>query len=126
MKTSLKNRNTNLEMMLNKSSKIEFNVTLDENQIPEIINWTAQDNNIFNAETKAILMSVWDSKTQETLKMDLWTKEMPLHEMKLFYYQTLKSLADTFQRATNDEKMSATMHDFSEYFAENQGLIKKN
>jgi len=113
-------------MMTNKSSKIEFNVSLDENQIPETIHWTSQDNNIFNAGTKALLLSVWDSKTHETLKMDLWTKEMPLQEMKVFFYQTLRSLADTYQRATNDEKMSATMHDFCEYFAENQGLKKKN
>lgn len=126
MKQSLKNQNTNLEIMQNKSSKIEFEVTLDENQIPETIHWSAEDNNIFKAETKALLLSVWDSKTHETLKMDLWTKEMPLHEMKLFYYHTLKSLADTFQRATNDEKMGATMRDFCEYFAENQGLVKKN
>jgi len=112
--------------MTDKSSKIEFNVTLDENKIPESINWTSEDNNIFNAETKAILVSVWDSKKHETLKMDLWTKEMPLHDMRVFFYQTLKSLTDTFQRATNDEKMTATMNDFCEYFAENQDLKKKS
>jgi len=112
--------------MKNKSSKIEFNVSLDENKIPESINWSADDNNILNEETKAILVSVWDDNKHETLKMDLWTKEMPLYDMKVFFYQTLKSLADTFQRATNDDKMTATMHDFCEYFAENQGLKKKN
>lgn len=112
--------------MTNKSSKIEFNVSLDENKIPEKINWTAKDNNIVNAETKAILVSVWDDKMHETLKMDLWTKEMPLYDMKVFFYQTLKSLADTFKRATNDDKMTATMHDFCEYFAEKQDLKKKN
>jgi len=111
--------------MATKSSKIEFNVSLDENQIPETIRWTAADNNISDAETKAILLSVWDNKNRETLKMDLWTKEMPLQDMRLFFYQTLKSLADTFQRATNDEKMSATMHDFCDYFAEKQGLKSK-
>ncbi|NQW35602.1 MAG: gliding motility protein GldC [Flavobacteriales bacterium] len=107
------------------TSKIEFNVSLDENQIPEKILWTAEDNKIIDAETNAILLSVWDSKNRETLKMDLWTKEMPVHDMKVFFYQTLKSLADTFQRATNDEKMSATMHDFCDFFAEKQGLKSK-
>jgi len=35
-------------------------------------------------------------------------------------------LADTFQRATNDDKMTATMHDFCEYFAEKLELKKGN
>jgi len=112
--------------MINKTSKIEFNVSLDENKIPETINWTAEDNDILNEETKAILISVWDAKNHETLKMDLWTKEMPLYDMKVFFYQTLKSLADTFQRATNDDKMTATMHDFCEYFADKLELKKES
>ncbi|HZH70182.1 MAG TPA: gliding motility protein GldC, partial [Flavobacteriaceae bacterium] len=31
---------------------------------------------------------------------------------------------DTFQRATDDEKMSATMRDFSDYFEEKMELDK--
>ena len=112
--------------MANKASQITFNVNLDENKIPESIHWSAPDNNIKDAETKAIMVSVWDNNKQETLKMDLWTKEMPLHEMKLFFHQTLLTMADTFQRATNDEKMGATMRDFCDYFAEKQGLKKED
>jgi hypothetical protein len=33
-------------------------------------------------------------------------------------------MADTFERATNDEKMAATMRDFCDYFAEKLQLIK--
>jgi gliding motility-associated protein GldC len=43
---------------------------------------------------------------------------MPIDEMKLFFYQTLVSMSDTFNRATQDEKMTATMKDFCSYFAE--------
>ena len=56
--------------------------------------------------------------------MDLWTKDMPIDEMKQFYHQTLVSMADTYERATNDLKMSATMRDFCEYFAEKLDLKK--
>ena len=36
------------------------------------------------------MLSVWDAvKTQETLRIDLWTKDMPVDEMKLFFHQTL-------------------------------------
>jgi len=106
-------------------SKIQFDVTLDENKVPETINWTAEDGGIANRDTKAIMLAVWDTKDKETLKMDLWTKEMPLDEMKIFYHQTLVSMADSFERATNDTKMAATMRDFTDYFAEKLDLLKK-
>jgi gliding motility-associated protein GldC len=99
-------------------SKIEIEVGLDENKIPETLSWTAQDGGITNENAKAIMISVWDAKTKDTLRMDLWTKEMPIDEMKLFFHQTLVSMANTFQRATGDDKMSATMRDFCDYFAE--------
>ena len=69
-------------------------------------------------EAKAMMVSLWDAKAQETLRIDLWTKEMPVDEMKVFFHQTLVAMADTFERATNDEKMAATMKDFCDYFAE--------
>ncbi|MCR9183659.1 MAG: gliding motility protein GldC [Flavobacteriaceae bacterium] len=99
-------------------STIEIDVTLDENKIPEKLRWTAADGGVQNEETKAMMLSVWDSKNKESLRIDLWTKDMPLDEMKIFFHQTLSAMADTFERATNDEKMSATMRDFTEYFAE--------
>ena len=34
-------------------------------------------------------------------------------------------MADTFERATADEKMSSTMRDFCEYFAEKLDLKKE-
>lgn len=101
-----------------KTSEIKFNVTLDENKVPESLKWTAKDGGIENQETKAIMLSVWDSKTKESLRIDLWTKDMPVDEMKIFFHQTLVAMADTFQRATTDDKMADTMRDFCEYFAE--------
>jgi hypothetical protein len=44
--------------------------------------------------------------------------------MKIFFHQTLVAMANTYERATNDEKMTATMKDFCEYFAEKLDLIK--
>ena len=106
------------------TSKIEINVELDNNKVPEKIRWTASDGNIDNQETKAAFFSVWDSKNKESLRIDLWTKDMPLDEMKLFFYQTLLSMSSTFNRATSDEKMSQTMADFCDYFAEKLELKK--
>ncbi len=105
-------------------SEINFLVELDENRVPEKILWTAQDNGINVEEAKAMMLSIWDSKKQETLRIDLWTKEMPVDEMKLFFHQTLVAMSDTFQRATDDQKMADTMKDFCDYFAEKLELTK--
>jgi len=106
-------------------SKIEINVELDENRVPEKLNWSAQEGGVSNEEAKAVMLSVWDSKAQETLKIDLWTKDMPVDEMKLFFHQTLVTMSDSFFRATQDEKMTATMKDFCDYFAEKLELKKQ-
>jgi len=100
------------------TSEIKFLVKLDENRVPEKLIWSAQDGGIQNEEAKAMMLSIWDGKAQETLRIDLWTKEMPVAEMKLFFHQTLVAMTDTFKRATNDEKMADTMKDFCDYFAE--------
>lgn len=99
-------------------STITLTVGLDENRVPESLNWSAQDGGIDNEEAKAMLLSVWDSKHKESLKIDLWTKDMPVDEMKIFFHQTLLALSDTYMKATQDEKMTATMKDFCSYFAE--------
>jgi len=100
------------------TSEITLRVSLDENRVPEKLNWSAEDGGIENEEAKAMLLSVWDSKNQESLKIDLWTKDMPVDEMKTFFHQTLVAMSETFMRATQDEKMTATMKDFCDYFAE--------
>jgi len=106
------------------TSKVELNVALDENRVPEKLSWTATDGGINNEEAKAMLLSVWDNKAKEALRIDLWTKDMPVDEMKVFFYQTLVAMSDTFYRATQDEKMTATMKDFCDYFAEKLELKK--
>ena len=108
-----------------KTSNINIKVTLDENRVPEELTWSAEDGGVENEEAKAMLLSMWDPKQKETLRIDLWTKDMPLDDMKQFFHQTLVTMADTFNRATQDEKMTETMKDFCDYFAEKMDLKKK-
>ena len=105
-------------MAVEHTSEIKLVVGLDENRVPEELNWSAQDGGIENQDAKAMMLSVWDSKNKESLKIDLWTKDMPVDEMKIFFHQTLVTMSDTFMKATQDEKMTATMKDFCDYFAE--------
>ncbi|MFD1604013.1 gliding motility protein GldC [Flavobacterium artemisiae] len=111
--------------MANINSEIKFNIELDENRVPEKLTWSAQDGGVKAEEAKAIMLSIWDSKAKETMRIDLWTKDMPVDEMKIFFHQTLVAMSDTFKRATDDEKMSDTMKDFCDYFAEKLELTKQ-
>jgi gliding motility-associated protein GldC len=105
-------------------SEIKFLVELDENRVPEKLMWSAKDGGVEADEAKAIMLSIWDSKAKESMRIDLWTKDMPVDEMKIFFHQTLVAMSDTFHRATGDEKMADTMKDFCEYFAEKLELKK--
>lgn len=105
-------------MSNNMTSEIKFVVELDVNRVPEKIVWSAEDGGVEAEETKAFMLSVWDSNSKEALSIDLWTKEMPVDEMKMFFHQTLVHMTDTFRRATGDEKMADTMKDFCHYFAD--------
>ncbi len=106
------------------TSEIKLTVGLDENRVPEELKWSAQDGGVQEEDAKAMMLSVWDSKHRESLKIDLWTKDMPVDEMKIFFHQTLMTMTDTFMKATQDEKMTATMKDFCDYFAEKLELDK--
>jgi len=112
--------------MANDTIKSEINilVELDANRVPETLTWTARDGGVVNEPSKAMMLSVWDSAKQESMRIDLWTKDMPVDEMKVFFHQTLVSMADTFNRATGDEKMTDTMKDFCDYFAEKLEIKK--
>jgi gliding motility-associated protein GldC len=107
-----------------KESEIKIKITLDENKVPEQIYWTAEDAGEVNQKSEAILMSLWDAEKQNSLRIDLWTKEMKVDEMKTFFHQTLVAMSDTFERATGDEKMAGDMRRFCEYFAEELDLVK--
>lgn len=110
--------------MSKKTSNIQLTVALDENKVPEKLFWTAEDGGIFNEETKSFFLSVWDHRNKESLSIDLWTKEMPVDEMKVFFYQMFATMAEKFYQATDDQKMRDTILDFCEYFAEKMEIKK--
>ena len=58
-----------------------------------------------NEEAKALMMGVWDEKTSECLRIDLWTKDMLMDDMKRMFHQTFISMADGYERATDDTRI---------------------
>lgn len=105
-----------------KQSEIKFTVTLDENNLPEKIDWSATDANEQSA-SKAVMIALWDANENNTLRIDLWTKDMMVDEMKQFYHQCLLSMADTFERATGEGEAAKEMRNYAQQFGERMKLI---
>lgn len=108
-----------------KQSEIKFTITLDDQHMPQKIDWSASDGGV-DSTSKAIMLSVWDAEAQNTLRIDLWTREMLVDEMKLFYHQTLLSMADTLERATGEKEAALAMRNFAQEFGERLNLVMKN
>lgn len=102
-----------------KKSEINFTVELDDENIPEKITWNASEKGTTDPdETKSISISLWDHAQQNTMRIDLWTKEMPVDEMKRFYIDCLGGLAQSVLNSTGDEFMSQQMNDLCEKLVE--------
>ena len=108
-----------------RKTQITVEVELDENHVPEKMTWNAQDGGINNQETKAAMISVWDDKEREALRIDLWTKDMPMDDMKQFYHQIFISMANSYQRATNEDEVANYIIEFAENFAHQAGIKEK-
>jgi gliding motility-associated protein GldC len=100
-----------------RKTQITIDVELDDNQVPEKMTWNAEDGGIEKQETKATMISVWDDERKEALRIDLWTKDMPVDQMKMFLHQILISMASTYERATGEEDVSQWMDQLAEEFA---------
>ena len=110
---------------MSKKSDINFSIALDENHIPEKIEWSATDSGEEGSkEAKAIMMSLWDAKENNTLRIDLWTKEMMIDEMKHFFYQSIITMSDTYERATNDKEVATEIREFGKHLGEK--LVNSN
>lgn len=111
------------ELEVKKTSQISIKVGMNENNIPVRMNWSADDANIKDAETKAMFLSLWDGAEKNTLKMDLWVNEMSVEEMKQFVHQTLLTIADTFEKATGEANICEDLRDYCYHFAEKMEIL---
>ena len=112
--------------MSKKKSQIKIDITLGEHNIPEELAWSVPDQKQLDQKAKGMLLAFFDEQSRETLKIDLWTKEMQVVEMDRFMYQTLRALTDTYFRATSNEKLAGAMQQFVQYFGEETEIIPKS
>jgi len=110
------------------SSQIKINVGLDEKKVPVHIDWEASDNTNGEGaqECKAFLLSIFDKTSKDTMKIDIWTTEMQIVEMDRFFFQTLRAMADTYYKATQNKELASQMQRFVQFFGEETEIIPKS
>ena len=100
-----------------KQSNITVDIILDEQKVPQNIQWSASDSTAdIKQDARAMMMTFWDAADKSALRIDLWTKDMMVDEMADFYYQTLMGMADTFLRATQNQELTDDMKNFAKDF----------
>jgi len=94
-----------------RKSEIKISVELDEQNIPEKITWDADEKEKPGAsETKSMSLAMWDHDTKNTLRIDLWSKDMPVEDMKRFYIDCVGGMAQSILNSTGDEYMSSELN----------------
>lgn len=109
-----------------KSSDITIRVGLDATGIPSKMEWGASDRNEGKLEEcKAMVVALFDKDQRDTLRIDLWTKEMQVMEMDRFMYQILRSLSQTYRSATQNNELAEDIAKFAHYFGEKTEILPK-
>ena len=104
--------------------ELRVSIRLDEDRMPVDMELSGSD--FAEPEVvKAMLLSVFDLERRETLKIDLWTRDMQVIEMDRFMFQTLRGLADTYRNATNNVALANAMQQFVDYFGRETEILGK-
>lgn len=108
-----------------KKNEINITITVDDNNVPEKIEWVASNIGVQNT-SKAMLLSMWDGEAKNMMRIDMWTKDMYMDEMKQFFYQSLLSMANTLERATAEEEAIKSLRNFAKEFGEKLKMPQKS
>ena len=97
---------------------LKFEIELDENHLPVNIEMNTSDSIPNEGNIKALMISAWAAQTKETLRIDLWTKDMPINDMFIMYYQTMMGMAATLEKSTGHDRLAGALRDYCKFFAE--------
>jgi len=109
---------------MSSESEIIIQVKTDAEKIPEQITWKAPQAGFTDIRAaEALMLSLWDPKERNSMRLDLWTKEMTIDDMKQFIYQGIILMSETLENATGEKEMAEQMRDFARCFAEKYGFV---
>jgi gliding motility-associated protein GldC len=110
-----------------RTAEIKVTVDLDEADLPTRIEWQATEGQEDGPVLcESMMLSVWDSKNKTTAAIDLWTKDTTIEDLNLYFYQVIHKMADTYLRATKNQELSNSIHEFGESFGASLGLLNRS
>ena len=102
---------------------LKFKVELDENNLPDSIKMFGEKLEDSGMDLKALMIAAWDAKKQETIRVDIWTKDMPVHEMFILYHQNMLGMATSLEKSTGESKLAEALREYCGFFAEKTKII---
>jgi len=109
-----------------KTAEIKLTIELDDDNVPLNILWESTDSKTKESlPVKSMMLALWDQSYKNTLRIDLWTKDMPVDEMKIFFFETLQTMGDSFLRATGETNIVEDLRDYCAHFAEKMEIKQK-
>ncbi len=103
---------------------INLAIHLSEDNMPEQIICSGDDIQE-DVDSKAMMLALFDGEKLDTVKIDLWTSDLQINEMDRFVFQTLRSIADTYYKATKNADLANDMQKFIQYFGEKTEILAK-
>ena len=102
---------------------LKFEVELDENNLPENIQMVGHQLDKDEVNLKALMIAAWDAQKKETLRVDIWTKDMPVHDMFILYHQNMMGMATSLDKSTGEGELAEALRDYCAFFAEKTKII---
>ena len=102
---------------------LKFEVELDENNLPNSIKMLEEKASNSSIDLKALMISAWDAKRKETLRVDIWTKDMPVNDMFIMYHQNMMGMATSLEKSTGQNKLANALRDYCDFFAKETKIL---
>ena len=102
---------------------LKFEVELDENNLPNSIKMHEEKASNSSIDLKALMIAGWDAKRKETLRVDIWTKDMPVNDMFIMYHQNMIGMATSLEKSTGQNKLANALRDYCDFFAKETKIL---
>jgi gliding motility-associated protein GldC len=110
---------------MSRTAEIKLTVELDDDDLPTNIEWQATEaREPGPMSCQSMLLSLWNSESKTTAAIDLWTKDMTIDDMNLYFYQVIHKMAESYLRATKNSDMAKLIHEFANGFGNQLGLLR--
>ena len=109
--------------MMSRTAEIKVTVNLDDDNLPTHIEWQASEADVDGpTPVQSVMLSLWDSDKKTSAAIDLWTRDTTIDDMNMHFYQMFHKMADTYLRATKNEALAKSIHEFGDGFGDSLGL----